>query len=226
MLETSFFDEKKILKAARKATYKGVDRATAYLWKVAVRNVRKRDDREKEHPLHIFDASGNPIRTVAQHMASPGRGRERIVVSNKKHVRIPASVGSTLIRKKSKPGSSPNTHRTIQPGWKDFWLREGIKFSRPDGVVYVNPPHVNKTGTSRTIPQLMELGGPAMSNNRKLVGYYVRTRRLINGDVHVSYTRVYERSSKRINIKARPFLKPALEKAAEKLIEILKNSIK
>ena len=237
----TLFDVKKVQQAAAKATKKGIADATAYLWTVAKNSVRKRDGRKKQFPLHIIDNEGRRTESVKEHLAKPKRANERVVVhsnpgTGKKrstgNVREPQTTANYNKKTASQPGKTPHSHKSFKPGWPDYWLRKGVVFDKENGIVYVNPPHVNKSEMSQSIPQLIEMGGPAISYKKNFMGYRLRTRKFKNGQVHVTYKEVFwgdqprqPPKPRRYQMKPRPFLKPALEKAAKKLVQILKGSI-
>ena len=126
----------------------------------------------------------------------------------------------------SQPGQPPKSHKTLQPGWKNHWLKEGICPDPKAGVVFLNPAHIDKSSErTKKIPELIEEGGSAISHIKKLMGYSVRKKYFKNGNVTVSYSPIYSRRIKRYQMAARPFMKPALIKAADKLLKILERSI-
>ena len=50
----SFVDIKKVQQVAKKASDKAIEKATAYLWKVARNSVKKSSGREKKHDLNLL----------------------------------------------------------------------------------------------------------------------------------------------------------------------------
>ena len=231
----STFDAKKIERLAKKASEKGVERATAYLWKVARNSVKKTKGREKKYDLKMFltarDKSGNTViektMDAKKYFSRPNRAKEQIVQRDTmKDVKDPKTQGSYLSKVSSQPGQPPNSHKTKQPGHIDHWLKKSIRFNPKKGKVFVNPldrPQV--FGLEKPLPQLIEDGGRTMSHIKKLEGYYVHKKRFKNGKTTVSYTPAYSRKVKFYRAKPRPFLKPALKAATKKLLEILENSI-
>ena len=144
----------------------------------------------------------------------------------KKDVRNPQSQGKYRFKKPSLAGRAPKSHKTQRPGWRDYWLKEAIRHDKK-GRVFVNPVNRQQAhGISKSLPLVIEEGGQTVSHIKILEGYYAYKKYFKNGKVSVSYRPVYTHKTKKYNANARPFLKPALENAAKKLIEILKNSIK
>jgi len=227
----SFFDHKKIGRLAKKASVKAVGKATAYLRTTAKNLVKRSSGTEKKHDLEVFlgERQGDSYETVEkakQYLTSPNRSSEQIVQRSVKDVRSPKQQGKYRDRKNSRAGQPPKSHKTTKPGWRDHWLREGIRFDPKAGTVFVNPAHIDKgDGRSKTMPLLIEEGGQAVSRVKKLKGYYVYKTYQRGGKIMVSYSPVYDEKSKRYQMKPRPFLKPALVKAADKLMELLKDSI-
>ena len=230
----SFFDVKKIEQAAKKASEKGIADATRYLWKVARNSVKKSAGTEKKHDLKMFlgRKQGDDTETIEQakkYLNSPNRANEQIVVRDSKYnVRDPKEKGSHRHKKPSGAGKPPKSHKTDQKGWRDHWLREGIRFNPKTGTVFVNPARNAKGypgAPVRKLPALIEEGGNALSHVKILEGYFVHKTHYKNGKATVSYTPKYRRKVKRYHMQARPFMKPALEKAAKKLLEILKRGI-
>jgi hypothetical protein len=229
-MANSLFDVKKIEQLAKQASEKAIAKATAYLWKVARNSVKKSSGTEKKHDLEIFlgEQQGDSYETVEKakkYLTSPNRSNDQIIQRGKKDVRSPKAQGRFLNRKASSAGKPPKSHKTITPGWRDHWLREGIRFDPKTGIVYVNPTRKNSSPETARLPALIEEGGQAASNINKLKGYYAYKTYQRNGKTMVSYTPIYHRKEKRYQMKPRPFLKPALIKAADKLLEILENSI-
>ena len=183
----STFDIKKVQQVAKKASDKAIEKATAYLWKVARNSVKK---------------------------------------------------SST---KQSAPGTPPKTHPTHKKGWKNYWLKERIWRDKKTGTVYVNPDRKPTEGASK-LPVLLEEGGTQQIIVTRVVANR-RNRRNTEGKNWIHYRSMESRSEdeqkyikayydnitirKRVTrtLQARPFLVPAMKKAAEKLLEILKGSI-
>jgi len=235
----SLFDVKKVRDAAEKASGRAVADATAYLWTVAKNSVKKNKGREKKTDLDIFafnSANGEfeKVAPAKKYLKHKDRQNEQIVQRDtKRDVRDLKTQGRYLEKKASAAGQPPKSHRTLTPGWRDYWLREGIRFDPKAGVVYVNPTRTKaKPGQSphsamrsKAMPQLIEMGGRATSHIKALKGYFVKKKYYKNGKIKVSYTPIYRRKIKQYQMQPRPFLVPALHKAAEKLIKILKGSI-
>ena len=230
----STFDAKNIERLAKKASEKGVKSATQYLRTVAKNSVKRNGGREKKYDLKMFltarDKSGNIVgeRTMdaKEYFSRPNRAKEKVVRRDtRKDVIAPKEQGSYLQKTSSRAGQLPKSHKTKQPGHIDYWLKKSIQHDKK-GKVFVNPlGRQQMFGLEKPLPQLIEDGGRTMSHIKKLEGYFVHKKRFKNGKVTVSYTPVYSRKVKSYQAKPRPFLKPALEKAAKKLLEILKNNI-
>jgi len=231
----SLFDAKKIERLAKKASEKGVERATVYLHTVARNSVKKTADREKKYDLKIFltarDKSGKIVgektMDAKKYFSRPNRAKEQIVQRDTMHhVKDPKTQGRYLDKKPSTAGQPPKSHKTLQPGHIDHWLKKSIRFNPKKGTVFVNPLDRQQVyGLEKPLPQLIEDGGRTMSHIKKLEGYFVHKKRFKNGKTTVSYTPAYSRKVKFYQAKPRPFLKPALQAAAKKLLEILENSI-
>jgi len=243
MRDISIFQVEKVRKAAARASEKAVAQATAYLWKTARNSVKKTKGREKKYELKMFlhtkkhainAAGGSYINTTddgvipaKQYWASPNRQNEKIVISDSKYdVRNPKTQGRYLRKTPSAAGKPPHTHKTTQPGFIDYWLKKGIRFDPKAGVVYVNPIDKKSVAVSDSLPQVLELGGPALVGFKRLEGYFVYKRHYKNGSVTVHYRPAYSRRQKRYRMQARPFLVPAMKAAAEKLLKILERSIR
>lgn len=242
----SFFDAKKIEHLANRASKKGIAEATRYLWKVARNSVKKTIGRQKKYDLKIFvgryrlvgqSRVGTDGATIdyesgsydaKTYLSSPNRSNEKIVQRDTKYdVKEPQKQGSYRVKPHSHAGQPPRTHKTDQPGWHDYWLKKSIRFDAKDGVVFVNPVRGGRTyGMSKPLPLLIEEGGTTVTAIKKLEGYYAIKKYYKGGNITVSYRPRYSQRVKRYHAKARPFLKPALVQAAEKLIQILKDSIK
>lgn len=226
----TFFDVKKIERLARKASEKAIAKATAYLWKTARNSIKKSAGREKKYDLNVFlgHKGGDSYETVEDaktYLASPDRANETIVQRDRQDVRSPQGQGSYRVRKPSAPGRPPKTHKAAQQNGQSHWLKRNIRFDPKAGTVFLNPSPIDKAeGRAKTLPPLLEEGGQAVSTTRTLTGYYVHKKYFKNGKITVSYRPVYERKEKRYQMKARPFLKPALESAAQQLIKILEGS--
>jgi hypothetical protein len=231
----TFFDVKKIEQATKQASKKAIADATAYLHTIAQRSVRKKSGKVEKHDLKIFlgqNADGTYHTEVdAKDYLSKREQKkrnERVVVrDSKRDVRNPQTQGKTRKKEASAAGAPPKSWKSDQKGMRDHWLREGILFDKEAGVVYVNPAWFDKGyGRSKTLPPLIEDGGQAVSHTKKLIGYYAHKTHYKNGKTTVSYIPIYERKTKRYRMQSRPFLKPALEKAAKQLLKILEGSIK
>jgi hypothetical protein len=229
----SLFDHKKIERLAKQASEKGIANATAYLWKVAKNSVKKGSGREKKYSTDMlaWDNSKREwkkVDTVKSYLSSPNRENEQVVQRDTmRDVRDPKTEGSYLQKSPSSAGQPPHSHKTLTPGWRDFWLKKGIRFDPKAGTVFLNPAHIEKgySQTSKKMPLLIEEGGDAIAHIKRLMGYAINKRYFKNGKTTVSYSPIYSRKIKRYRMQERPFLKPALHKAAEKLLKILEGSI-
>ena len=181
--------------------------------------------------MFLGRSTGESTETVVsakKYLTSSKRSKEKIVANQSGNVVIPRKQGSMWRRPASKPGKPPRTHPSDVPGLDDFWLKKSIRFDPKNGVVFVNPPNKGWSPVSQTLPILLEEGGTA--DYSKLVrnvleGYYVYKTN-VNGETQVSYTPYFRKiNSKHYQAHPRPFLKPALVKAADKLLKILENSI-
>ena len=239
--EISLFDRKKIERLAKKASEKGIERATAYLWKVVTNSIKKGTTKRKEYDLKIFQGQRTgendfeQVSKAKKYLSSPKRNGENasIQTTSVQHeglVRrqgLPSPKGSYWKKSASKPGKPPKTHQTDTHGWFDYWLKKSIGFDPQAGVVYLNPAGEKKKGKVKTyIPRMLEETGMSGTMNVSyLEGLYAYKTRLPDGTVNVTYIPIWHQEKKNYRIKPRPFLKPALARAAQYLIKILENSI-
>jgi len=237
MRNLSVFHVEKVRQATARASEKAVEKATAYLWKTARNSVKKTQGREKKYDLDMFLSArkqngtlvGEKTMKVKDYLSRPNRQNEQVVIRDSmRNIRDPQEQGRYVTKTPSAGGQPPKSHKTVQPGWIDHWLKKGIRFDPKAGTVYLNPARIDRggSGRSKTMPLLLEEGGEALSHVKILKGYFVHKTRYKNGKVTVSYTPNYTRKLKRYRMHARPFLVPAMKKAADQLLKILEGSIK
>jgi hypothetical protein len=187
--------------------------------------------------MQIYDNNMNPLMTVKQYLSrnkeqgrvvlwsNPGTGRKK----GRGNVRQMELTGSRVESKSAPSGSLPyswkldTTTAGKKTGWQSYWLRESIKFDVAGGLIFSSPAHVTR---ALPIPYLLERGGQSISSKKHVVGYWVRTRQFKKGTKHVTFSEIYDRKTKRVNISKRPFMQPGLKKAAEKLPTIYAKNMK
>jgi len=240
--DQSTLDVRKIERLAKKASEKAIAKATAYLHKTA-RNSIKKAPKGKERKYDLKIKVGKRLAgtgdgkmkyetevNAREYLNSPDRKKEKIVMrgSRRRSVRNPLEQGTFHIRKRpaTTRGKPPYSHKANQPGWMDYWLKKSIRFDPKEGIVYLNPANQKKGKGMNDLPQTIEEGGHAVARWKVLEGYYAYKTYFKNGKVNVNYTPIYSKWSKRFWMHPRPFLMPALKKAAEKLLKILKGNIK
>jgi len=242
--ELSFFDHKKIERLAKKASAKGIERATVYLWTVAKNSIKK-TGRQKKYKLKVFLTGAYSKKigryfnypktfadqgmTVQQYLNSPDGQSEQIVQDShhgRSCVRNPKTHNTYIEKKTGAAGKPPHTHKASQPGWIDFWLKKGIQPDKRNGVVYVNPSPPGKKGNNdQYLPIKLEQGGVVHSESRRFVGYTIYKHFFKNGKVTTVWRKAFTKHVRNLRMKPHPFLRPALAAAAEKLLKILEGSI-
>jgi hypothetical protein len=217
-----------VRKAAAGATKKGIADATAYLWKVTKNSIKKRDGRQKKYDLKMMGANGKFEETVQEHL-SKEHNKDNITVirDDKRDVRKPLLQNTYRQQKSAPAGSPPYSHKTKQKGWQDYWLRKGVQADFRQGLVYLNPSRIDKGyGRSKSIPQLIEEGGTGRVISTKLVGYYIFKRKYKNQKTKVSYSQIFSKRSWKYHFQSRPFMKLALKKSKEKILQIFQKALK
>ncbi|MDR1478140.1 MAG: hypothetical protein LBJ00_04285 [Planctomycetaceae bacterium] len=216
----------KIGKKIKKATIRSNKHAAAYVARVIKNSIRKRRGTIKKFDTMIYDHDvlhPTAIQSVKEYLATHDH-TDDLVTGNLKDWKL-LDEGERREKKQSSPHQIPyswmvdDTVRGYNPSWKSYWLRNSIQYyaDNDSGRVYSNPAHA---ANALPIPALLEAGGMTTINNQHLIGYRVITTDYNRGKKHVKFFPVYDKQEKRKRVEARPFMRPGLEKARDKLPEI------
>jgi len=210
-------DDQKVREVFKRKNYRSLEHAAAFLRKYIRRSIEKRSGRKKTYDLKAFFPSkkgGTDLvdaGKMSDHLARP-TALERVVAyrgRRKGDDIVPKAKDVYVSQKASQPGATPYSWKSYQPGWKDYYIRDSIKYdvdeSKGVANVFSNPHAYGKKMSSASVPQLLERGGSTIARRRWLEGYKITRwgKRLL-------YKCIWKYMEKRIAMKSRPFLKPAL----------------
>jgi hypothetical protein len=206
-MNTFHFNEKLIIRSAKTASKAAIAKATAYLWKTAKNSIRSKAGRNVKNELKVlsvqeykkkgasFEWETKPGMSVADYLKRH-QNIQVVIRDSKRDERNPQTHTKYVRKTPSLPGAAPHSHKAVQPGWTNHWLKKSVRFDKT-GTVFVNPSHIDRDrlGRSTSMPRLIEHGGTARAIVKRLIGYTVFSRKYKNGKQKVSFHKAYSRKS-------------------------------
>lgn len=243
-----------VQKVVKRKSFRAIERAVASIRKYVQRSIPKRSGRKKTAELKAyFPGVGGAMReggTMTEHLAK-SQGSTRTVVRGRgrqRSDRNPEASRTYFLRKGSSPGRTPHSWKAQQPGWKNYYLRDTVKYevdqATGTGRVISNPWAYGKDKKRRStataaVPQIMEKGGVIEPNRYYLAGYLITRHTGDTGfskkgkaykrqyrQTRLSYSRFWKTlNKKRITVQPRPYMEPALVANLKKIPEGWSGSI-
>jgi hypothetical protein len=235
---TNNVDTQKVKQAVEKSKITSLSHATNYVKKTIHNSIKKRRGTVKRYKLNIYDRYANvPVMSVSQYLSRHDHSGDKIVIysnpgTGKKkkqdNVREMEKTGTRIEKTKSAAGAVPYsfprdpTVKHYRANFPNYWLRNSIRSSPKEGLVYSNPEFAAKT---LPIPQILEYGGMSSAHHRHHIGYRVIERDYRHGQKHITFQKVYSPAMGQVRVGARPFMRPGVEQAKSHLPKIYADQI-